>query len=183
MEGRICLPRNRVVNMYRNEAPADVHEKLKKWANDRTQYCRGAAFAYGGLQQRHTNIMVQYDDACAEAVQFEKELTTSVVGEDFPQLLQDRAARESTHAICDAMFFVPIPGALNSSNGFIYYTKEQDARIATALNTAAASQQVTPPILEAPNPPNLKASSGPNSGPKGTKKSTAPTIGVFRVDY
>lgn len=91
-----------------------------------------------------------------EVMQFETELKTSMGQKHFPQLLQDCATQKPKEVICDTMFFVPIPEALNSSNGFISYTEEWDAMITRALNAATTLQQVTPLVAEAHNPPRFK---------------------------
>lgn len=192
------------MDMYRSGVAVDVHTKLEAWAEQRSEYCRSAGAAYDDKARRyraneknnnksdniaeamrfefepHGSMENQYLEARAEANSFETELKTSMTRKDFPQLLQARAAQEPKEAVCDAMFFVPIREALNSSNGFVSCTNEQEAMIANlkASNATTAPQQVTPPIAEAHNPLRVKLSSttkavGNSAASMGTPESSA----------
>ncbi|KZP03873.1 hypothetical protein FIBSPDRAFT_1055030 [Athelia psychrophila] len=131
----------RHVNLSRNRAVDFSPDTLNVWALDRYDYCilARALLGFNKALQKSNAIKQQYLEAVNEAAQIQHEVNNIVATKsNFPEFFKDRAAREPRRAVCDSFLFVPIAGALASSEpcseylknfGLVEHTGEQEKLI------------------------------------------------------
>ncbi|KZP28911.1 hypothetical protein FIBSPDRAFT_1039260 [Athelia psychrophila] len=157
----------RHVNLSRNRAVDFSPDTLNVWALDRYDYCilARALLGYNKALQKSKAIKQQYLEAVNEAAQIQYEVNNIVATKsNFPEFFKDRAAREPRRAVCDSFLFVPIAGALASSEpcsehlknfGLVEHTGEQEKLInlnarnvmlQQASATEKPTQSVTKPL-------------------------------------